>query len=162
MKRMLGIAGVSLAVLTLAAGSSVTAETQPVQITRVSYNAVGADRWTNRWQESITIRNTSGGELDISGWTLHDAYRNPQGEHTNAFVFPSGTKVRPDGYVVVTPAACPNQTDPAKTMRFCMNFKKGYNGHFLNNKGDVVTVKNAEGETVAQLSYDFSNGYYVR
>lgn len=152
------------AVLALGAfGFAAAASADPdLSVTRVNYNAVGADTLANRWQEAVYLRNTSGGELDISGWKVHDTYANADGEHTNAYTFPAGTMVKAGGQVVVSSAAGVNKTDPNATLVFYMDFKKGYNGHWLNNGGDTVYVVKANGDQVTKLVYDFDNGYYVR
>lgn len=131
-------------------------------VTRVNYNAVGADTLGNRWQEAIYIRNTSGGELDIARWAVHDAYKNAEGKWGNSYTFPAGTKVAKNGLVVVSPAAGVNKTDPNATQVYYMDFKRGYHGHFLNNSGDTVYVDDADGKRVDSFVYDFDNGYYVR
>lgn len=150
-------------VLVLAGVASASAAADPdLSVTRVNYNAVGADNLGNRWQEAIYLTNTSGAELDISGWKVHDTYRNAEDEHTNAYTFPDGTTVKAGGLVVVTSAAGVNKTDPNATQVYYMDFKKGHNGHWLNNGGDTVYVKDAAGGLVTKFVYDFDNGYYVR
>ncbi|AQZ67649.1 unnamed protein product [[Actinomadura] parvosata subsp. kistnae] len=154
----------SASVVALAAfGLSASATVDPdLSVTRVNYNAVGADTTANRWQEAIYLKNTSGAELDISGWKVHDTYRNAEDEYTNAYTFPAGTTVKAGGLVVVTSAAGVNKTDPNATQAYYMDFKKGLNGHWLNNGGDTVFVEKANGDQVTKFVYDFDNGYYVR
>jgi len=38
----------------------------------------------------------------------------------------------------------------------------GYHGHYLNNSGDTIRLADADGKVVAEFSYDFRSGYYVR
>jgi hypothetical protein len=144
-------------------GLSASAAADPdLSVTRVNYNAVGSDTSANRWQEAIYLKNTSGVELDISGWTVHDTYQNADDEHTNAYTFPADTKVKAGGSVVVSSAAGVNKTDPNATQVYYMDFKKGLNGHWLNNGGDTVFVEKADKTLVTKFVYDFDNGYYVR
>ncbi|MEU4576595.1 lamin tail domain-containing protein [Nonomuraea sp. NPDC023979] len=135
-----------------------------VAITRVNYNAVGADTTGNRWQEAIYLRARAdlAEPLDVGGWTVHDSYTSASGEHTNAYTFPAGTVVKPNGLIVVSPAAGVNKTDPNATQLYYMDFKRGYRGHFINNGGDTLALDDEDGNQVARFSFDFDNGYYVR
>ncbi|MBN6054500.1 lamin tail domain-containing protein, partial [Nonomuraea sp. RK-328] len=155
------LAAVVLAAGVTSAAAFATADPD-LSVSRVNYNAVGADTLANRWQEAVYLKNTSGAELDISGWKVHDTYRNAEDEYSNSYAFPAGTKVKAGGLVVVTSAAGVNKTDPNATQVFYMDFKKGLNGHWLNNGGDTVFVEKANGDQVTKLVYDFDNGYYVR
>lgn len=150
------------ALLVLGTGAASATAAPALEVTRVNYNAVGADTLANRWQEAIYLRNTTGGDLDISGWKVHDSYKNGEGEHTNAYTFPAGTTVKPGALVVVSSAAGVNKTDPNATQTYYMDFKQGLNGHWLNNGGDTVFVKKNGGGFVSKFVYDFDNGYYVR
>jgi hypothetical protein len=38
----------------------------------------------------------------------------------------------------------------------------GYHGHYLNNAGDTIRLTDATDKVVAEFSYDFRSGYYVR
>ena len=157
----------AVAAAALAAATAAYAEPSPepepkVAITRVNYNAVGADTFANRWQEAIYLRNVGETTVDMSGWKVHDAYRNAEGEWGNVFTFPEGVKVKPGKLVVVTPAAGTNRTNPDETQVYYWDFRRGYNGHFLNNQGDTVYVRNKDGNLVTKFSYSFDNGYYVR
>jgi hypothetical protein len=144
------------------AGIASAAADPALSVTRVNYNAVGADTLANRWQEAIYLRNTSGAELDISGWKVHDSYANADGGHTNSYTFPAGTVVKAGSHVVVSSAAGVNRTDPNATQLYYMDFKRGLAGHWLNNGGDTVYVEKANGDQVTRFVYDFDNGYYVR
>ncbi|MBF8191646.1 lamin tail domain-containing protein [Nonomuraea sp. K274] len=150
--------------LTLAASAASATAGPDLSVTRVNYNAVGADTAANRWQEAIYLKASSdlSEPLDISGWKVHDTYANADGDHTNAYTFPAGTVVKAGGTVVVSSAAGVNKTDPNSTQVYYMDFKRGYNGHWLNNGGDTVYVEKAGGDQVTKLVYDFDNGYYVR
>lgn len=144
-----------------AAASAADPKPGDLEITRVNYNAVGADTAANRWQEAIYLKNASGAELDISGWVVHDTYKNAEGKHTNAYTFPDNTVVAKDGLVVVSSANGIDKTSQNATQVYYMDFKRGYNGHWLNNGGDTVYAKAGDTE-VAKFVYDFDNGYYVR
>lgn len=162
---VLAAVGVANADATPSADPSPSPSAGPaLTVTRVNYNAVGADTLGNRWQEAIYLRARADltASLDISGWKVHDAYKNAEGKWGNSYTFPAGTKVAKNGLIVVSPAAGVNKTNPNKTMVFYMDFKRGYHGHFLNNSGDTVYVDDADGKRVGSFVYDFDNGYYVR
>ncbi|WP_030506381.1 lamin tail domain-containing protein [Microbispora rosea] len=168
MKR-LAIPAALLAVVGLAAPASAAGEpsTPALDITRVNYNAMGADTLANRWQEAIYLENPATTPLDISGWTVHDTYKNAEGQWGNAYTFPGAkgsetTVVKAGGLVIVTPSNGVDKTAQNATQVYYMDFKRGYNGHFLNNGGDTVYVDKADGANVTSFTYDFDNGYYVR
>lgn len=163
MKRLaLFAAALLFAVVGLAGAAN--ADSPALDITRVNYNAMGADTLANRWQEAIYLQNpaATGDPLDISGWTVHDTYKNGEGQWGNAYTFPADTKLAPGALVIVTPSNGVNKTAQNATQVYYMDFKRGYNGHFLNNGGDTVYVDNADGERITSFTYDFDNGYYVR
>ncbi|WP_166427498.1 lamin tail domain-containing protein [Nonomuraea mesophila] len=166
-KRIVAAAAAVLALGLSAAPASAAVDPAPApagkwQVTRVNYNAKGADVLGNRWQEAAYFKNRSTTDVDISGWTVHDTYKNPSGEHTNAYTFPAGTTVKGGATVVVSSSSGVNKTDPNATQVFYMDFNRGYNGHWLNNGGDTVFLEDASGKVRAKLSYAFDNGYYVR
>lgn len=150
----------------LTASASATTAVEPakgeLKITRVNYNALGADTVANRWQEAIYVRNQTGKVLDLSGVKVHDTYKNAEGEHTNSYTFPNETSLNANSLVIVSSAAGVNKTDPNATQVYYMDFKRGYNGHWLNNGGDTVFVKSKTNKLLAKFTYDFDNGYYVR
>ncbi|MCG5220253.1 lamin tail domain-containing protein [Streptosporangium sp. KLBMP 9127] len=162
MKKTFLTLAAAVAVVGLAAAGASAAADPDLSVTRVNYNATGADTAANRWQEAIYLKNTSGAELEIGGWKVHDSYRNADDEHTNGYTFPAGTKVKAGGLVVVSSAAGVNKTDPNKTQAFFMDFRRGYYGHWINNGGDTLTVRKANGDVVTSFSFDFDSGYYVR
>jgi hypothetical protein len=93
---------------------------------------------------------------------VHDSYRNADDEYSNSYTFPAGTTLKAGSQVVVSSAAGVNKTDPNATLVFYMDFKKGLNGHWINNGGDTLTVRKAGGDVVTSFTFDFDNGYYVR
>lgn len=134
-----------------------------VSIVRVRYNANGPDTADNRWKEVVYLRARAdlAEPLDIGGWRIHDTYKNADGEWGNVYTFPAGTTVKPGGAVAVTSAAGVDKTNPNEPQGYHMDFRRGYNGHWLNNGGDIVYLDKADGTNVDSYDYDFDSGYYV-
>ncbi len=89
--------------------------------------------------EFIEIFNTSGTDLNISFWTLEDLTKV---RHT----FPNGTVVPKEESIVLfgsgTPITVPGLVQMASS-----------GGLGLNNSGDTITIKNANGDLVLVESY---------
>ena len=88
----------------------------------------------------VELHNVSGRQLDLSGWTLSDSPKHP-----DKFVFPQGTKVKKDGYVLIY---CTGDAalSPGKGSTFYAPFK-------LSASGDDVILTDPEGVTEAHLTF---------
>ncbi|MGD2183816.1 lamin tail domain-containing protein [Lusitaniella coriacea] len=95
--------------------------------------------------EFIEIVNTTGGDVDISGWTLADGFGV---RHT----FPSGTVVPNQGAIVVFGGGSPTGTFGNAIAQTASSGQLG-----LNNSGDTVTLNNGT-EDVATLTYGSEGG----
>ena len=170
---LLGVLALMFVVLTTGSSSATPVVTPTptvvkVEITRINYNANGADTLANRWKEGVYFKNVGTTDVNVTGWRVHDTYKNADDEYTNDFVIRklNGNDVilQPGKSVLVTPASGTDHvTANGNTYVFYYNFTdKGYNGHVWNNISDTVFLKNASGVLVHRMSYSFENGYYVR
>lgn len=113
-----------------------TATEPPIEVAEINHDAAGNDN-ENLNDEYVVLRNTGPEPLDVSGWTVAD-----DGGHT--YTFSDGAVVDPDAEVTLRTGS---GTDTATTYYW------GESGAVWNNGGDVVTVRNATGSTVARVSY---------
>ena len=119
-----------------AAADGGTVADTPLDVAEINYDAAGNDN-ENLNDEYVVLRNTGPEPLDVSGWTVAD-----DGGHT--YTFSDGAVVDPDAEVTLRTGS---GTDTATTYYW------GESGAVWNNGGDVVTVRNATGSTVARVSY---------
>ena len=91
--------------------------------------------------EFVEIVNTSGGDLDVSGWTLADAV-GPR------HVFPTGTVIANGCSVVVFGGGTPTGSFGGSLVQTAST---GFIG--LNNSGDTIDILDAGGATVVTTSY---------
>ena len=135
-KRALLLLLVVFAVLLWA--SAVCAEGERVVISEVmASNGTWSNTHAYDWVE---LHNVSGKSIDLSGWMLSDSPKNP-----GKFVFPKGTTVKKDGYVLVY---CTGDASlsPGKGGTFYAPFK-------LSASGDDVVLTDPEGVTEAQVAF---------
>lgn len=138
-----------------------------VAIVGFHYNANGADTLANRWKESLTFKNVSSEDLNVTGWRVHDTYKDDNGDYTNQFVIPqlggADVVLKPGESVLVTPADGSNYKNATTGMYvFRFNFTtKGYHGHIWNNMGDTAFVEDKDHKGVTSYQYDFTKGYYL-
>ena len=127
----------TLALLLLCACAAALAEGR-VEISEVmASNGTWSGGHAYDWVE---LHNVSGGTLDLSGWMLSDSKKKPE-----KFVFPRGTKLKKDGYLLVYCTGDPVD-DPGKNGVYYASFK-------LSASGDDVWLRDAEGEAEASLSF---------
>ncbi|MBR3493923.1 MAG: CotH kinase family protein [Clostridia bacterium] len=119
----------ALAVLALLAGAACAEDLviSEVMASNGTYSGGHAYDW-------VELHNVSGGMLDLSGWMLSDSPKKPA-----KFVFPAGSRVKKDGYVLVY---CTGDAglDPGSGSVFYAPFK-------LSASGDEAVLTSPGGET---------------
>ena len=97
--------------------------------------------WTNSHSyDWVELHNVSGRRLDLSGWMLSDSARRP-----DKFVFPQGTRVARDGYVLIYCTGDPTHA-PGSGSTFYAPFK-------LSASGDDVVLTDPDGVTEACITF---------
>jgi hypothetical protein len=173
--RKLILALVAAAAVLGTAVPATAADLPDLSISRVGYNANGADVWTNRNQEYVDVTNVGTVPVDVKGLTVEDSWAraagddNPRGCNTYTVASLPGV-VETDGQVLLPVGHTVRVYTGSGTAavfgtggRFhavFMNSRCGYHGHYLNNGADTVYV--SLGGAAESLSYDFGNGYYIR
>ncbi len=102
--------------------------------------------------EFVEILNLSDSDVDISGWSISDSF-------TTRFTFPNGTVVPAHGVVVVFGGGDSSSfTLPEGVMAFS---SKEIGGDYLGltNSGDTVTLRDAMGKVIDQMTYGPEGGY---
>ena len=110
---------------------------------RIVINEVMASNgtWTNTHAyDWVELHNVSGKTLDHSGWMLSDSPKKP-----GKFVFPSGTTVKKDGYVLIY-CTGDESLAPGKGSTFYAPFK-------LSASGDDVVLTDPDGVTEAHITF---------
>lgn len=92
--------------------------------------------------EWIEIYNTGNDTTDISGWRFSD------NNDTHNYIFPSGSKIAPEGYVVIA-------GDSSKFNIYYpdCNCLSGYFNFSLDNSGELLRLYNTTGRIVDSLIY---------
>jgi hypothetical protein len=144
-------------------------------ITAYGSNAPGADRnkgqsGDNRNREFVRLSNTTGADLDVTGYRVHDAYRNGDGVYSNGYTMkvsdlPAVSLFRVDA----GPVGVDNDDRfvmPAGSLIYLYN-GDGADGnpgnlsaaiyrdfkHVWNNGGDDLYVRNAAGAVLHKVTY---------
>lgn len=172
MKRIIaGIITVCVIVLGLGASAAFADPTNvgKVKISEYGFNAPGKDTSANRNAEFVRLLNVSGAALDVEGWILHDSYQTAGGDWGNRYTFratdlPTGSPFKVGtparfvipvgGQVYVYSGSGTDTTPTNNTAAIYRNFK-----HYLNNGGDTIYVRDADGTVVAWITY---TSYRVR
>ena len=103
----------------------------------VEVNEINSNGGPNDWAEIVNTGTTA---LDISGWTLID--NDPSGHAADVVPVVSGTTLAPGGFFVFT-----------ETEEF----------DFGLGNGDTVTIRDADGFTVAEYAYPaHAEGFWAR
>lgn len=97
--------------------------------------------WTNSHAyDWVEVHNVSGKTLDLSGWMLSDSEKKPE-----KFVFPQGTKLKKDTYLIVYCTGDPVD-EAGKGDVFYASFK-------LSASGDDVFLRDPAGETADSVTF---------
>ena len=110
-----------------------------MRIYEIYYNSPGPDNGSNDSLngEWVELQNTSGSNISLTGWTVHDAGQ----KHTYTF----GTyTIDAHGHVKIRTGKGSN----TQTNRFW-----GLSWYVWNNTGDSATVKDAHGNVIDRCSY---------
>jgi micrococcal nuclease len=108
----------------------------PLWIVRITADAPDNDN-ENLNDETVTFENAGDATLDLTGWTVSDAAGRE-------YRFPDGFTLDPGDRVTLHTGS---GTDSADDLYW------GLGGAVWNNDGDTVTVRDADGEVVAERSY---------
>ena len=111
-----------------------------ILINEINYNSSDAfnpDDWTE-------FHNRSAESVDLSGWTFTDV-----DEEVHGYVFPAGTVLEPDGYVVVC-----RHLDQFGALFPEVENVLGEFGFGLSGGGESVLLTDGQGTLVDSLSYD--------
>lgn len=124
------------------------------------WNAQGTDTNANRNAEFVRLVNRSGAAVDVTGWSLHDAYKTGAGDYGNRYVFkaadlPEGSPLKVDGKFVIPAGgnvyvyngAGVDGTPTNTTAALYRNFK-----HHYDNAGDTVQLDDLDGTVVSFVS----------
>ncbi|WP_202935097.1 lamin tail domain-containing protein [Halorussus amylolyticus] len=116
---------------------SATSSAAALEVAEVHADAAGDDR-ENLNDEYVVLRNGGDRTLDLSGWTVGD-------EADHRYAFPEGTALDPgESLTLYTGSGTDGGGD----------YYWGSGTPIWNNDGDTVFVRTAEGELVAEESYD--------
>jgi len=117
-----------------------------VQIYEIWYNSPGPDHGSNSSlnHEWVRLNNTSGSNISLKGWTLHDA-----AGHT--FTFPAYTPGALSHVKIRTGRGTNNQD----------SLYWGRNWYIWNNNGDTATLSDSSGGTVDSCRYNGTSAEHV-
>lgn len=114
-----------------------------VTISEIYYDPVGTDAG----QEWIELYNDTSNDIDISGWKLFENNVNHAiAPYTGELVVPAG------GYAVIA-------DQPSQVVASFSGIERLYDSAFsLNNTGETLLLKDADGLTVSEVSYIADEG----
>ncbi len=118
-----------------------TMTTSPVVINEINYRSA-ANFDTEDW---IEFYNSTGASLDISGWQFKDS------DDAHVFVFPSGTVLPADGYIVL----CRDTVAFRQFFPLVLNYV-GEMNFGLSSSGEKVRIFDHLGNLVDSLTYGIS------
>lgn len=125
-------------------------QTGAVQLAElVASNTQYAPDENGAFQDYILLRNTSGEAVDLSGWYLSDDPRMPR-----LWRFPDGASIPAGGTLIVYASGVSRTTDLSHL----------HAGFRLSSEGETVTLSNAAGQPVDQVTYDLlkTDAAYIR
>ncbi|ESP88237.1 lamin tail domain-containing protein [Candidatus Halobonum tyrrellensis] len=128
-----GTPGAGTPTATLARAATVAGD--GVAITRVNADAAGADG-ENLNDEYVVVENRGADPVDLTGWTLED-------EAGHAYAFPDGATLAAGASLTLHVGA---GSDTATDLYW------GRSSPTLNNDGETVTLRDADGAVVAERS----------
>jgi hypothetical protein len=111
---------VSVAILGTPGAANASALSAAVRLNEVLAENIGAVNHAGTFPDYVELANTSGGSIDLSGWSLTDD------GNARKFVFPPGTSIDGDGYFTVWCDAATNVTPGLHA-----DFALGLNGDSL-------------------------------
>lgn len=147
-----------------------------LMITAYGSNAPGADRnkgqsGDNRNREFVRLSNTTGANLDVTDYRVHDAYRNGDGVYSNGYTvkladLPAVSPFRSAGADTIMNTSDDRFVMPAGSLIYLYN-GDGADGnpgnlsaaiyrdfkHVWNNGGDDLYVRDADGAVLHKVTY---------
>jgi PKD repeat protein len=147
--------------------ATVTVEVEPgegeLALADVHPDSPGRDH-DNLHLEYLVFENVGEGPLDVEGWTVHDAAeeeeRVREGEHT--YAFEEELELAPGATVALYTGAAPEDAPVPPDIDEAHHRYWERTWPVWNNEGDVVVVKDAEGNPVLAARYrPAGDGYAV-
>lgn len=130
--------------------SSITANFGPgsaaedaIVINEINYNSID-DASSDDWVE---LYNPNAFAVDISGWYLED-------ESDEFFGLPANTILPAGGYLVLAERSSKFAEFYPQVSNYIGDFSVAGKGFGLSNKGELITLKNAEGVLIDEVEYD--------
>ncbi|HXU79797.1 MAG TPA: CotH kinase family protein, partial [Polyangia bacterium] len=120
-----------------------TIEDAPVVISEIMYHAV-LDDGPSETHEFIELQSRRAQEQDLGGWQLKGGIR---------FKFPAGTRLAPNGFLVVAKDKARLVADVPSYQLDAGAVLGDYDGE-LDNGGERITLADAAGDTVDDVAYD--------
>ncbi len=117
--------------------------TDPIVINEINYNSPDFPN-SGDWVE---LYNPNNGAVDISGWYLEDE----SGSH---FGFPAGTQLAAGAYLVLAEDLLEFQSVFPSLQNIYGGFGVIPNGFKFSNNGELITLKNANGDLIDAVAYD--------
>ncbi|MFQ5611411.1 MAG: lamin tail domain-containing protein [Anaerolineae bacterium] len=121
---------------------SVVEQDNHLRLTEIMYNPAGGDDY-----EFLELTNVGNEPLELANLFLDDGVR---------FTFPASAPALPPGAFVIlvsNPAAFAERYPG-------LAISGAYEGH-LSNKGEKITLKDGEGQTLIEVRYDDENGWPI-
>lgn len=115
-------------------------EVQPAAQKDIVINEILYRKANEDAPEFVEIYNRSEKNIDLSAWTLSDATQNEA-------TFPPSIIIEADSYLVLTNSLSFAQTSSSMSVYYLSNFPS------LNDAGDQIVLKNAEGAIIDSLAY---------
>jgi hypothetical protein len=120
-----------------------TGSDAPVVISEIMYHAV-LDNGPTETHEFLEVQNRRAEAVDLSGWSLGSGIR---------FTFPTGTRLPAGGFLAVAKDRQRLAADVPSYQLGPDRLVGDYDGA-LDNGGERITLSDAAGNTVDQVSYD--------
>ncbi|MGW5259613.1 hypothetical protein ACWEQG_01480 [Microbispora sp. NPDC004025] len=149
--------------------------TGDLRIVRVGTDAMGADSFANRNREYVTFQNVSGHPVNVAGVLVEDNWAHGRTlahrPHTcNTYKITdlpdnSTTEIANGEYVTVfngTRVGGDYKAGAEYRLYANSDTDCGTFGQFYNNDADTAWVTKADGGELANKSWDWNGGYYVR
>lgn len=152
-KRIAAAVAVVLMTLGLVASGSASADVAnkgKLKITVMGFNAKGVDSSANRNEEYVRLVNVSPDPINVTGWTLSDSVGNDTDlDAWTDVVSPAVKGILPAGGSIIVYSGSGKDENANNVHAIYRN-----GGHYLNNGGDVVTVRDNGDVFIDKLAYD--------